>query len=88
MTDPWDQPWGIAPSSKKVLSQQSSDRAKKCFRSNRAIEQKSAFAAIARSSKKVLSSYRAKSDRAKKCYRTIEQKNTFELFVCFTDEQT
>ena len=41
---------------------------------NRAIEQKSAFAAIERSSKKVLSSDRAKSDRAKKCYRRSSKK--------------
>ena len=61
MTDPWDQPWGIAPSSKKVLSQQSRDRAKKCCRvieqkaiEQKAIEQKSA---IERSSKKTLLSY-------------------------------
>ena len=39
---------------------------------NRAIEQKSAFAAIERSSKKVLS--QQSRDRAKKCCRAIEQK--------------
>jgi hypothetical protein len=52
----------IERSSKKVLSQQSSDRAKKCFRSNRAIEQKSAVerSSKKRSSKKVLSNDRAK----------------------------